>query len=351
MSITSNYSQLERDIREKLGNWKDVLKKYQVPSNKKAILQLCNTFLPFLGLWVLMYFSLNWSYLLTGFLAIVNGFFMARIFIIQHDCGHHSFFKNKKLNNAVGMICSIYTSIPFKYWAKVHNHHHGHNGQLDGGDRAVGDIPYMTVKEYKYAPKTRKFGYRVLRSFLVMFLIAPMAYVTISNRFPFFNLKGWGNVRKAQLYNNILIIAIYTLLALVLGWQKFLIIHLSIILIFSVIAFWFFYVQHQHEENYKQWKGKWDFLVASIRGSTYYKLPKIFMWFTGSIGFHHIHHLNPMIPNYNLERCARENPIFQKYVNKMNFRQSLSTITNTLWDEESQRMVSFRQYRKLKPFR
>ena len=141
-----------------------------------------------------------------------------------------------------------------------------------------------------------------------------------------------------------MILLVYLLLCWILGWQKFILIHISILFIFSIIAFWFFYVQHQHEKNYKMEKQQWDHLLASIRGSTFYKLPKLFQWFTGNIGFHHIHHLNSRIPNYNLAACAKDNPILNEFVSILTFRQSLKCMKNKLWDDKSQRMISFKEY-------
>lgn len=333
---------IEKEIKETLHNWRDIIKKYQIPSTKKAVLQLVNTFVPFLGLWVLMYFSLSWSIWLTIPLTILAGFFLARIFIIQHDCGHQSFLKSRKLNNWIGFACSFFSAIPYKYWAKAHAFHHGHNGQLE--QRDIGDVPFLTVDEFKNLSRWGKFKYRVFRSPLVLFGIAPVAYIAISNRFPFYNLKGWSKARRAMVVNNLLMVGVYTLLGYLLGWKEFFIIQALSISFFAIIAFWFFYVQHQHEETYKQWRKNWDYLLASIRGSTYYKLPKIVNWFTGSIGFHHIHHLAPRIPNYNLAKCAKENPILQKYVTTITFKESLKCAFNKLWSEEHQRMISFREY-------
>ncbi len=332
----------EKEIKTALKNWRSIVKKYQIPSTKKAVSQILSTFLPFLGLWVLMYFSLHWSIWITLGLAVVNAFFMVRIFIIQHDCGHHAFLKSKRWNEAIGVVCSFFTSIPFKYWAKVHNFHHSHSGQLDYRD--IGDIKLLTVQEYKELSRWGRFKYRAWRSPIVLFLIAPAVYMAFSNRYPIFKLKGWGDIRRSQILSNILILSVYVGLALLVGWKKFLIIHATIILLFAIIAFWFFYVQHQHEEAYKQWKPNWNFLVASIKGSTYYKLPKLFNWLTGNIGVHHIHHLAPRIPNYNLMKCARENPVFQKYTTIITFRESLNCVFNKLWDEQMQKMISFREF-------
>ncbi len=335
-------TKVEQEILDSLKNWQQIIRKYQTPSIPRAVRQLLNTFVPFIILWILMYLSLEWSYWITLGLGIINGFLTARIFIIQHDCGHQSFFKSKKLNNFVGVICSFFSTLPYRYWAKVHAFHHGHTQQLEFRD--IGDIPTLTVNEYREASRWNKFRYRVFRNPIILFLISPLAYVVISNRFPFVNMKGWKGVRRAQLINNLLILAVYGALAYFLGWQKFLMIHLPIVAVFSIVAFWFFYIQHQHEEAYKQWRKDWVFLLAAIRGSTYYKIPKILNWFTGNIAFHHIHHLSPRIPNYNLQKCAKENPILQKYVTSVSFWDSLKYAMHKLWDEETQRMISFTEY-------
>lgn len=319
-----------------------MIKEYQQPDTKKALMQIANSFLPFIAIWVLMYFSLSWSYWITFVLGIINCFFLVRIFIIQHDCGHHSFLKSAKWNDTVGVICSLFTSIPYKYWARLHNFHHGHSGQLEFRD--MGDINFWTVNEFRNAPWWKKAFYRFFRMPVVLFFVAPLAYLTISNRFPLMNIKGWRKTQWSQVYNNLLIAAVYIPLAFLLGWKAFLIVQATCVLMFGVVAFWFFYVQHQHEEAYKQWRKNWDYIIASVKGSTYYKLPKMFQWLTGNIGFHHIHHLSPRIPNYNLEKCAKDNPILQKYVTSVTFWQSLKYIFIKLWDEESQRMITFWEY-------
>lgn len=341
-----NHIDINREIKESLKNWKDIVRNYQVPSSKKAILQMVNTFLPYLALWVLMYLSMDWSLWITAALGILNAFFLVRIFIIQHDCGHQSFLRSKKWNNAIGYICSFFSFIPYKYWAKVHNFHHGHSGQIEVWD--IGDIPTLTVKQYKSKKWYGKLAYRVWRNPVVTFVIAPIYYLVISNRVPLINIGNFKKMTWNQLKNNIAIAAVYVGLAFLLGWVKFLFVQFFIVFSFGIIAFWFFYVQHQHEHAYNQWKDNWDYVVAAIRGSTYYKLPKVFQWLTGNIGIHHIHHLSSLIPNYNLEKCMRENAVLNKYVTVVSFWESLKFMTHKLWDEERQRMISFREYGRLK---
>lgn len=329
----------DQQIRETLKDWPKIVVKYQTPDKKKAYIQILNTFLPFIGLWILMYLSLSWSYWITLALAVVNGFFMVRIFIIQHDCGHQSFLKKRRVNDAIGLFCSLFSSIPYQYWSKSHSFHHAHCGQLEVRD--IGDINTLTVKEFKELSFSKRLGYRVFRNPLILFLFGPIYYLLVNVRFPLISIKGWRQIKWAQFYNNVYLILIYTLIAFIVGWQKFFLVHIPIVVIFAIIAIWFFYVQHQHEHTYKQWKENWEYLFSSIKGSTYYKLPKVFQWLTGNIGLHHIHHLSSKIPNYNLTRCANENPILGQYVTTVSFFESLSYMFHHLWDEENQRMISF----------
>ncbi len=342
---------IEKEIKEKLANWKSIISDYQIPSNRKAVLQIVTSFLPYIALWVLMYFAYNWSPVIAFFLAFVNAFFLVRIFIIQHDCGHQSFTRSKKANNIIGFCCSFFSSIPYKYWAKVHNHHHGHTGQLE--ERDIGDINFLTVEEYRSRGKWGRFRYRFFRHPLTLFVVVPIFYFTVSNRVPIAkSFRGMvSRIKWSQVKNNLAILSLYLILGYLLGWKRFLFIQLSTVFLFSIIAFWFFYVQHTHETAYHTWKKNWDFLLASIRGSSYYKLPKVFHWLTGNIGYHHIHHLSSLIPNYNLEKCMKENPILSKYANIMTFRDSLRSIHSKLWDSESNRLISFKEFYQLEKMR
>lgn len=333
---------INKEIKESLRNWKDIVRNYQVPDTKKAVIQLVNSFGPFIALWVLMYFSMRWSLWLTLGLGIINAFFLVRIFIIQHDCGHQSFTKSKRWNNAIGYICSFFSFIPYKYWAKVHNYHHGHSGQIEVWD--IGDIPTLTVDQYREKSALGKLAYRIWRNPLVTFVIAPTYYLLISNRIPMINIGNFKKMTFSQLKNNLAIAAVYVVLGFALGWVKFLFVQFFIVFCFGIIAFWFFYVQHQHEHAYNQWKDNWDYVVSAVRGSTYYKLPKLFQWLTGNIGIHHVHHLSSLIPNYNLEKCMRENAVLNKYVTVVTFWESLKFMSHKLWDEEKQRMISFKEF-------
>ncbi|MGB4958405.1 MAG: fatty acid desaturase, partial [Saprospiraceae bacterium] len=213
---------------------------YTKTSKSKAIIQIINSFGPFLAIWVLMYYSLDYSYWITFLLGIVNSFFLVRIFIIQHDCGHRTFLSNSKARAMVGYICSIFSTIPYHYWAKSHHLHHSHNGQLEMRD--IGDINTLTVVEYRSLTSWGKFKYRLYRSFLVMFILGPIYYVVIHNRIPSIKLDVFKNEKWRLWLNNIILTMIFVALGYFLGWGKFLLTHFTIVALFSVIAIWFFYV-------------------------------------------------------------------------------------------------------------
>ncbi len=338
----SHYS--EAEIRTSLADWPDMLRKYTKSDTKRAVVQILNSFLPFIALWIAMLYSLKVGYWLTLILGFVNAFFLVRIFIIQHDCGHKSFLNSKFGNKAVGYACSLFTTIPFSYWARVHDFHHGHCGQLETRD--IGDIDTLTTDEYRELSKFGRLRYQLFRMPLVIFVIGPIYYLAVNNRLPLVQMKGWKKVYWSLLWNNLAILAVFVGLVFLLGVKTFLLVHVPVIVFFAIIAVWFFYIQHQHEYTYKTWKSNWDYLMAAIKGSTFYDLPKLFHWLTGNIGYHHIHHLQPGIPNYFLISCFKENDIINKYVTRITFLESLSFMRHKLWDEQDQKMITFREFRK-----
>lgn len=339
--MSQNQAEFKDHVREAL----KAIRKYQTPSNAKAVIQILNSFGPFILVWILMYNLWDVSIAAVIGLGILNAFFLVRIFIIQHDCGHNSFVKSRFWRNTIGYICSIFSSIPYFYWAKSHHFHHSHNGMLEVRD--IGDIDTLTVKEYSMLSEAKKFWYRVYRSPLVMFFLGPIYYIFIHNRFALIKLPEFKK-EKVNLYiSNIVMVSIIVTLCFVFDWKKFLGTQALILALFAIIAIWFFYIQHQHEHAYKEWKNKWEFMYAAIKGSSYYKLPRLMNWFTGNIAIHHIHHLNPAIPNYNLRKCVEEISWFNKYTTEITFWESLKLATHKLWDEQSQRMITMKEYRKL----
>ena len=332
----------EGEIHRALADWKSIVAPYQAPSGRRAAWQIVNTLVPLLAVWVAMYLAYATSVWLTLALSVPAAFLLVRLFIIQHDCGHYSFVRGRRRSDLIGWACSFLTTVPYTYWSRVHSFHHGHVGQLE--HRNVGDIDFLTVAEYRARSTWGRLRYRIFRSAPVLTLVAPLLYITVMVRFPKVWYPGWRPVHLRLHLNNLAILAAYAALGYTLGWARFAVVQGSIVLGFSVIAFWFFYVQHQHEETYMRWSGDWDYLLAAIRGATLYDLPPLFHWLTGNIGYHHIHHLSSRIPNYNLARCARENPVLQRYVTSVTFTESLGLLTHKLWDERAGRMISFGEF-------
>ncbi len=323
--------------------WKNLVAKYHKAHAWKSTWQLSNSTIPFFIIWYLMYVSLGYSYWITLLLAFPAAGFLVRMFIIQHDCGHGSFFRSRKANDLSGMFCSVFTLTPYHYWRKSHAIHHASAGNLE--ERGVGDIYTMTVSEYLKLSKWGRFKYRIYRNPVILFLFVPTILFLILYRFP--NPKRPNMKRKvASVYYTDLAIGIAVgLMIWLIGIKAFLLIQLPITFITSSVGTWLFFVQHQFEDTYWETGDEWDYTQAALKGSSYYKLPKVLQWFTGNIGFHHIHHLSPRIPNYMLEKCHKENPLFQK-ANVLTLKTSLKSVLLSLWDENQKRLVSFRQLKK-----
>jgi len=324
--------------------WTALMAQYQTSHTWKSIGQVSNTFIPFFLVWYLMYLSLDYSYWLTLGLALPAAGFLIRIFIIQHDCGHGSFFKSRKASDYLGSVCGVLTLTPYHYWRKSHAIHHATASNLE--HRGVGDIYTMTVKEYLQQSKWGRLKYRIYRHPLVLFVLAPAILFIIIHRFPLSEAKTWKRERASVWWTNLAIGLVIALLSLTIGFEPFLLIQLPIILLAATVGTWMFFVQHQFEDTYWAKAGEWDYTLAALKGSSYYKLPKPLQWFTGNIGFHHIHHLSPRIPNYLLQRCHEENPLFQHVV-VLTLWSSFKTIFLSLWDEEQGRLVSFRQLKSI----
>lgn len=321
--------------------WQKLVIPYTQPDTRKATWQVINSFGGLFLTCYLMYLTIPVAYWFTVLLAFPAAGFLMRVFIIQHDCGHNSFYKSKDLNNIIGTICSIFTFVPYKYWRKGHAVHHAHHAELE--ERGIGDIWTLTVNEYKEASLFKRIIYRIFRNPIFLFFIGPMFYFILLLRLPIFIPQNWRNGERSSVWLTNFALATWMGASIYfLGFDIFLAILVPIMFIATSLATWLFYVQHQFEHTYWEHTPEWNYTLAAMQGSSYYKLPRILQWFSGNIGYHHIHHLSPRIPNYNLQRCHDENPIFQQVVH-LTIPNSLSTINLTLWDEDMERLVSFRQ--------
>jgi omega-6 fatty acid desaturase (delta-12 desaturase) len=316
--------------------WQETVARYMTPDLRQSWWQVINTLVPYFALWALMIYSVRVSYWLTLLLAIPAAGFLVRTFIIFHDCGHGSFFKSQRANNILGIITGIITFTPYYRWRHHHAIHHATAGDLDR--RGVGDVYTMTVEEYRALPPQRKFVYQFFRHPLLMFTIGSTAIFLIAHRFAY---KATGKRERYSVYwTNLALLGIFVLAALTIGWKTYLLIQLPILILGTTVGVWLFYVQHQFEDVYWERHEKWSFESAALEGSSFYKLPKLLQWITGNIGFHHIHHLCPRIPNYNLEKCHKDNPIFQA-VEPLTLLASLRSLSLRLWNEDKRVMVGF----------
>ena len=322
--------------------WRQVVAEYQKPDLRKSIWQLGNSLVLYILLWVLMVLSLNISFWLTLLLAIIAAGMYVRLFIIFHDCGHGSFFKSSKANHWVGSILGVFVFTPYFFWRQSHAIHHATAGNLD--KRGVGDVWTMTVKEYLNASKWKRFVYRAYRNPVIMFGIAPVFLFLIAQRIPTNNSSYRKRERNSIHWTNLGLVVLGTILSLIIGFKNFLLIQIPVMWIASSAGVWLFYVQHQFEGVYWERAKEWNFVEAGLEGSSFYKLPKILQWFTGNIGFHHIHHLSPRIPNYLLEKCHQENDIFQ--IKPVDIMTSLKSLSFRLWDEGKGQLIHFRQLKK-----
>lgn len=318
------------------------VKPFEKSDLKKSVIQVINTFIPFFLLWFFAYQSLSVSVLLTIALSIIAAGFLVRIFIIFHDCTHMSFFKNKQANRILGTITGILTTFAFEKWKRDHAIHHATSSNLD--KRGTGDIWVMTVDEYTDASVWKRMAYRLYRNPVILFGLGPFYLVLLSNRF---NRKGAKPRERWNTYLiNFSIVAIYAVLIWAIGWQAFLIVQLPILFVAGSLGIWLFYVQHTFEDSYFENEAQWDYVKAAVDGSSYYKLPKVLQWVTGNIGFHHVHHLSPRVPNYNLEEAHESTPPLQK-ATTITLASSLESLRFRLYDEATKSFINFKEFKEL----
>lgn len=336
----TNPDPVDRDGTPGPTTWREKVIEYQQPSLRRALWQLVDTLGLYLLLWYLTYRILAVSYWLAMPVAILAGGILVRVFIIFHDCGHGSFFRAKWANDVIGFITGMLTFTPYYHWRWEHAIHHATAGNLD--KRGTGDVWTMTVQEYLDASRWLRFRYRLARNPLVLFLIAPLTLFVILQRFP--SREANPRERRSVYWMDLAIAGMMAGMSALLGLKAYLLIQLVVIAVASGAGLWMFYVQHQFEDVHWERGDEWDFTVAALQGSSYYKLPKILQWFTGNIGFHHIHHLSARIPNYNLERCHRDLQL-DRNVKPITLRSSLKSLSLRLWDEEHKRLVGYREMR------
>lgn len=287
--------------------------------------------------------SLAISIWLTVPLALLAGGFLVRVFIIFHDCTHGSFFKSRRANECVGCLTGLLCFTPFHRWRHEHSIHHASAGDLDR--RGTGDVWTMTVQEYLEASRWKRRAYRLARNPFILFLIAPLVLFLVLERVP--TSKGGKRERLSVHATNLALALMLVGLSWVFGWKAYLVLQLATVMVASSAGVWLFYVQHQFEGVHWERGEDWDYEKAALQGSSYYKLPRLLQWFSGNIGFHHIHHLSPRIPNYHLEKCHRSEPLFQT-VKPVTLLSSLKSFKFRLWDERRRKMVGYPSLRRMR---
>jgi omega-6 fatty acid desaturase (delta-12 desaturase) len=323
--------------------WKDIVARYQKSEVWPGVWQVVNSLIPYAALWCLMYFALQLSWWLTLPLAVLAAGFLVRLFIISHDCGHGSFLPSPKANDILGFITGVLTFVPFYHWRWEHALHHASSSDLD--HRGKGDVWTLTVQEYLEASRWKRFAYRLARNPVILFGLAPLFLFVIKMRFP--APKAPRRERHSVAWTNLAIVGVAAGLSLIFGLKAYLLLQLLVIMVSGTAGVWLFYVQHQFEGVYWDRSEEWDYAAAALKGSSFYKLPKVLQFFSGNIGFHHIHHLSPRIPNYHLEKCHRAEPLFQT-VKPVTFFASFKSLTFRLWDEQRQKLVGYRALRALR---
>ena len=324
--------------------WTRLLARYREPSHVRSAVEVAITLMPFAALWVLSLTAVSFGYWeLSLVLAIPAAGFLVRLFLIQHDCGHGSFFRNRAVNDTIGRVIGVLTLTPYDAWRRAHASHHASSGHLER--RGIGDIDTLTVREYRERSVWGRARYRLYRHPLVMFGIGPAYLFFLRNRFPNQPISDdWQNWLSVMA-TNVAIAAIAGILIWFMGIGTFLLVHLPITLLAASAGVWLFYVQHQFEDTFWAHSDEWSRHDAALHGSSHYVLPGILRWFTANVGVHHVHHLCSGIPYYRLPQVLRNHPDLSD-INRLTLLESIRCVRLVLWDEVQRRLVSFREARQ-----
>ena len=324
--------------------WASLIACYREPSRGRSTVELVITAVPLMILWILMWAALGIGYWVCLLLAVPAAGFLVRLFMIQHDCGHGSFFRRRRANDWVGRAIGVLTLTPYDFWRHSHALHHANSGNLD--HRGFGDVDTLTVREFLALSRWRQLRYRLYRHPIVMFGIGPAYLFILRHRLPVGLMRSTWRFWLSTMATNLAIAILAVTLIRLIGLGPFLLVQLPITLLAGSIGVWLFYVQHQFEDTFWAHDKGWNFHEAALHGSSYYDLPSIPRWFTANIGVHHVHHLCSRIPYYRLPQVLRDHPELAA-VGRITLFQSLRCVRTVLWDERRQQLISFREMRIL----
>jgi len=320
--------------------WPSVLARYREPSCVRSIVEVVITAVPFVILWILMWTALGTGHWIGLLLAVPAAGFLVRLFMIQHDCGHGSFFGRRRANDWVGRVIGVLTLTPYDFWRHSHALHHANSGNLD--HRGFGDVDTLTVREFLALSRWHKLLYRLYRNPIVMFGVGPMYLFVLQHRLPVGLIRSSWHFWLSTMATNLAIAVLAATMIWLVGLGPFLLVQLPITLLAGSIGVWLFYVQHQFEDTFWARDEGWNFHEAALHGSSHYDLPNVLRWFTANIGVHHVHHLCSRIPYYRLPRVLRDHPELAA-VGRLTLFQSLQCVRMVLWDERRRRLISFRE--------
>lgn len=321
-----------------------ILANYRQPRVCRSVLELAATVLPLIILWACAWAAIHYGFWLGLVLLVPAAGFLLRLFMIQHDCGHGSFFARRGLDDWTGRLIGILTLTPYDYWRRAHAEHHASAGNLD--ERGVGDITTLTVSEYHARSRWGRLAYRLYRNPLVMFGIGPAWLFLVKQRLPFGMMRAGATPWVSTMMTNLGVIVLAALLIWAVGLVPFLLVHLPIVLMAGAAGVWLFYVQHQFEDTHWSKPPEWRFAHAAIHGASHYDLPLVLRWMTGNIGIHHVHHLASRIPFYRLPEVLRDHPELGE-IGRISILDSFRCVKLVLWDEQGGRLVSFKDAARL----
>jgi omega-6 fatty acid desaturase (delta-12 desaturase) len=302
----------------------------------RTLLALATSLVPFFALWTLMYYSLRVSYLLTLLLAVPTAGFVVRVYILFHDCAHGSLFRGKRTNAVVGACLALLVFTPFAQWRQDHAAHHATGSDLDR--RGTGDVPTLTVAEYREKSWAGRLGYRLFRNPLIMFGLGPLYAMLIEPRWA--KASAPARIKRSVYGTDLALVVAIGVMCVLVGWRAFLLVEAPLVPLAGGVGLWLFYVQHQFDATWWRRSPDWSFVDAALLGSSYLKLPRVLQFLTGNIGLHHVHHLNPKVPNYSLQRAHDETPVVQD-VPQVTLWMGLRAVRLKLWDEDTGRMVTW----------